>query len=160
MTRWGASGKKNPRLSFPLLRSVHSADGKTHRLPRCECSFFHECWLALKVLSQLKTGVSHSRPLSRRALYCVLVDLTDELSVTREESYGLGLPWWGASLTWLVILECPLGQQKIVLNTFGNFIRVCPVQCIGGVYWACLLSLLGRAATVQVSWRLHGLHLG
>ena len=57
-------------------------------------------------------------------------------------------------------LECPLGQQEIVLNTFGNFTKVYLLWCSGGIYWACLLSLPGRAATVQTSWSLHGLHLG
>ena len=55
--------------------------------------------------------------------------------------------------------ECPLGWQVIVRSTLGNFIRVRPVLCIEGVYWACLLSLPGRAVTVQASWRLHGSYL-
>ena len=31
------------KLSFPSLRSVHSGDGETHRLPRKECPFCREC---------------------------------------------------------------------------------------------------------------------
>ena len=65
--------KEDAKQSFPSLRSVHSADGETHRLPRCECPFYRECRHALKVLSRLQTGLSGSRPLSSRALYRCLV---------------------------------------------------------------------------------------
>ena len=47
----GSFWKEDAKLSFPSLRSVHSADGETHHLPRRECSFNHECQHALKVLS-------------------------------------------------------------------------------------------------------------
>ena len=79
--------------------------------------------------------------------------------------YGLGPPGWNASIItrspsfgWSSGM--PLGWQEIVLSALRNFTRVRPVWCIGGIYWACLLSLPSHAATVQASWRLHGLHLG
>ena len=52
---------------------MHSADGETHRLPRCKCPFYRECRHALKILSRLQTGLSDSRSLSSGALYRCLV---------------------------------------------------------------------------------------
>ena len=49
------------RLSFPLLRNVHSADRETHRLPRGKCPCL-ECQLTLKVFSRSQTGLFDSRP--------------------------------------------------------------------------------------------------
>ena len=84
----GSFWKEDAKLSFPSLRSVHSADGETHRLPRKECPFYRECWHALKILSRLQTGLSDSRPLSSRALYRLLGgtrdDLIGVLGVTKE----------------------------------------------------------------------------
>ena len=68
-TTAGSVWKEDAKQSFPSLRSVHSADGEAHCLPRHECPFYRECRHALKVLSQLQTGLSDSRPLSSRALY-------------------------------------------------------------------------------------------
>ena len=113
----GSVWKEDAKQSFPSLRSVHSADGEAHRLPRRECPFYRECQHALKVLSRLQTGLSDSRPLSSRALYHCLVrgaasdGLIGELSVTEVEGHLLW-PWAPrmrclnndeASLTWLVI---------------------------------------------------------
>ena len=115
-TKYGG-GKRLERQSFPSLRSVHSADGEAHRLPRLECPFYRECLHALKVLSRLQTGLSDSRPLLSRALYRCLVSgavsdgLIGELGVTEAECCLLW-PWAPrmrclnndeASLTWLVI---------------------------------------------------------
>ena len=94
----GSVWKEDAKQSFPSLRSVHSADGEAHRLPRRECPFYHECRHALKVLSRLQTGLSDSRPLSSRALYRCLVrgaasdGLIGELSVTEAEGCLLW-PW-------------------------------------------------------------------
>ena len=116
-TAAGSVWKEDAKQSFPSLRSVHFADGETHRLPRCECPFYRECRHALKVLSRLQTGLSDSRPLSSRALYRCLVrgaasdGLIGELGVTEAEGRLLW-PWAPrlrclnndeASLTWLVI---------------------------------------------------------
>ena len=68
-TAAGSVSTEDAKQSFPSLRSVHSADGEAHRLPRRECPFYRECRHALKVLSRLQTGLSDSRPLSSRALY-------------------------------------------------------------------------------------------
>ena len=65
--------KKDAKQSFQSLRSVHSADGETHRLPRRVCPFYRECRDALKVLFRLQTGFADSQPLSSRALYSCLV---------------------------------------------------------------------------------------
>ena len=69
----GSVWKEDAKQSFPSLRSVHSADGEAHCLPRRECPFYRECRHALKVLSRLQTGLSDSWPLSSRALYRCLV---------------------------------------------------------------------------------------
>ena len=113
----GSVWKEDAKQSFPLLRSVHFADGEAHRLPRRECPFYRECRHALRVLSRLQTGLSDSRPLSSRALYQCLVrgaasdGLIGELGVTEAEGRLLW-PWAPrmrclnndeASLTWLVI---------------------------------------------------------
>ena len=65
-TAAGSSWKEDAKQSFPSLRSVHSADGETHRLPRRESPFYRECRHALKVLSQLQADLSDSQPLSSR----------------------------------------------------------------------------------------------
>ena len=65
--------KEDAEQSFPSLRSVHSAVGEAHRLPRRECPFYRECRHTLKLHSRLQTGLSDSRPLSSRALYRCLV---------------------------------------------------------------------------------------
>ena len=80
--------KEDAKQSFPSLWSVHSADGKAHRLPRRECPFYRECRHALKVLSRLQTGLSDSRPLSSRALYRCLV------------RGALAMVWWASSVWW------------------------------------------------------------
>ena len=49
----GGFWKEDAKLSFSSLRSVHSAEEKTHHLPRKECAFYYECRHALKVLSRL-----------------------------------------------------------------------------------------------------------
>ena len=113
----GSFWKEDAKQSFPSLRSVHSADGETHFLPRHECLFCCEHRNALKVLSRLQTGLSDSRLLSSRALYHCLVgggasnDLIGELGMTVVEGCLLW-PWAPrmrclnndeASLTWLVI---------------------------------------------------------
>ena len=72
-TAAGSDWKEDAKQSFPSLRSVHSANGEAHCLPRRECPFYRECRHALKVLSRLQTGLSDSRPLSSRALYRCLV---------------------------------------------------------------------------------------
>ena len=72
-TAAGSVWKEDAKQSFPLLGSVHSADGEAYRLPRRECPFYRECRHALKVLSRLQAGLSDSRPLSSRALYRCLV---------------------------------------------------------------------------------------
>ena len=109
--------KNDAKQLFLSLRSVHSADGETHGLPRCECTFYRECRHSLKVFSRLQTGVSDSRPLSDRALYRCFVreavsdDLIGELDVTAVEGRLLwplapGMRLLNndeASLTWLVI---------------------------------------------------------
>ena len=69
----GSFWKEDAKRSFLYLRSVHSADGETHHLPRSECPFHCEYRHALKVLSWLQTGLSDSRPLSSKALYRCLV---------------------------------------------------------------------------------------
>ena len=117
MVAAGSIWKEDAKQSFPSRRSVHSADGEAHRLPRCECPFYHKCRHALKVLSRLQTGLSDSRPLSSRALYRCLVrgaasdGLIGELGVMEAEGCLLW-PWAPrmrclnndeASLTWLVI---------------------------------------------------------
>ena len=89
-TAVGSVWKEDAKPSFPSLRSVHSADGEAHRLPRCECPFYRECRHALKVLSKLQTGLTDSRPLSSGALYRLVRGaasdgLIGELSVTEVE---------------------------------------------------------------------------
>ena len=119
-TRYGGGSvwKEDSKQSFPSLRSVHSADGEAHCLPRHECPFYRECRHALKVLSRLQTGLSDSRPLSSRALYRCLVrgaasdGLIGELGVTEVEGH----------LLW------PLGWQEIVFSATGYFARVRPVR--------------------------------
>ena len=116
-TAAGRVWKEDAKQSFPSLKSVQSADGEAHRLPRRECPFYRECRHALKVLSRLQTGLSDSRPLSSRALYRCLVrgaasdGLIGKLGVTEAEGRLLW-PWAPrmrclnndeASLTWLVI---------------------------------------------------------
>ena len=61
-TAAGSFWKVDAKQSFSSLRSMHSADGETHRLPRRECPFYRECRHALKVLFRLQTGLSDSRP--------------------------------------------------------------------------------------------------
>ena len=116
-TAAGSFWKEDAKQPFLSLRSVHSTDRETYRLPRCDCPFHRECRHALKVLSRLQAGLSDSRPLSCRALYRCLVrmavsdDLIGELGVTAVEGRLLW-PWAPgmrclnndeASLTWLVI---------------------------------------------------------
>ena len=112
-TAAGSVWKEDAKLSFPLLRSVHFADGDAHRLPRRECPFYCECRHALKVLSRLQTGLSDSRTLSSRALYRCLVRGAANDGLIGEEAEGSLLWPWAprmrclnndeASLTWLVI---------------------------------------------------------
>ena len=126
-TAAGSIWKEDAKQSFPLLRSVHSADGEAYHLPRCECPFYRECQQALKVLSRLQTGLSDSRPLSSRALYCCLVrgaasdGLIGELGVMEMEGRLLW-PWAPrmrclnndeASLTWLVIRNALWVSKKL-----------------------------------------------
>ena len=114
----GVFWKEDAKRAFPALKSVHSADGReAHRLPRGECSFYGECRQALRVFSRVQSSLTDSRPLTRKALYRVLVrgavrdDLLEELGVTKQEGRLLW-PWAPgmrslnndeASLTWLVI---------------------------------------------------------
>ena len=69
----GAFCKEDAKLSFLSLRSVHSAEGRDHRLTRNECPSSRECRHALKVLSRLKAGLFDGRLLSYKALYRTLV---------------------------------------------------------------------------------------
>ena len=113
----GKFWKENAKKAFPALRSVHSDEGETRRLPRKECSFYRECRRALKVFSRVAEGLSDAQPLSRKALYRLLVrgsvrdDLIETLGLTKWEA-RLIWPWTPglkclnnneASLTWLVI---------------------------------------------------------
>ena len=146
-TAAGSVWKEDAKQSFPSLRSVHSADGEAHRLPRRECPFYRECRHALKVLS---------RPLSSRALYRCLVrgaasnGLIGELGVTEAEGRLLW-PWAPrmrclnndeASLTWLVIRKALWVGKKLFaaqqaispecgrcgdLETIGHAFFHCPV---------------------------------
>ena len=94
---WTANrGKKTPRKAFLILKSVHSNDEETIRLPRNECSFYREYRHALKDFSRLQIGLYDNRPLSSGALYGMLVrgevvrdDLIKELSVMEEEDRSL-----------------------------------------------------------------------
>ena len=110
--------KEDAKRAFPALKSVHSDDGReAHRLPRNECSFYRECRQALRVFSRVQPSLNDTRPLTRKALYQILVrgavrdDLLEELGVTKQEGRLLW-PWAPgmrslnndeASLTWLVI---------------------------------------------------------
>ena len=95
-TAAGNFWEEDAKRSFTSLRSVHFADGETHRLSRSECPFYRECRHALKVLSRQQTGLSDSRLLSSKALYRCLVGggasdvLITELGVTA--CCGLGPP--------------------------------------------------------------------
>ena len=90
--------KEDAKLSFPSLRSVHSANGEIYHLPRKVCPLYRECRHVLKVLFQLQIGLSDSRPLLSRALYRLSVrgaardDLIGEIDVTAEEGRLLW-PW-------------------------------------------------------------------
>ena len=123
----GSFWKEDAKQSFPLLRSVHSTDGETQRLPKRECPFYRKCRHALKILSQLQIDLSDSWLLSSRALYHCLVrgaasdGLTGELVVTAVEGRLLW-PWDPgmrclnndeASLTWLVIQNALWVSKKL-----------------------------------------------
>ena len=119
----GAFWKEDTRLSFPSLRSVHAADGETHRLPRNKCLFYRERQHALKLsigwrLVSLTAGrcpiipyVPLHRMLFRGA---VRDDLIAEVGVKGDE-ICLIWPWAPrmclnndeASLTWLIIFTIP-----------------------------------------------------
>ena len=158
--------KKDAKQPFLSLRSVHSADGETHRLPRCECPFYHECRHTLKVFSRLQTGVSDSRPLSDRALYRCLVreavsdDLICELDVTAVQSRLLW-PWAPgmrclnndeASLTWLVIRNALWVGKKL----FSAQLATLP-ECGLCVDWRSVLTtpsftVLSCGRFLKVTW--------
>ena len=159
---------KNATEAFLILKRVHSNDGETDRLHWNECPNYRECWLALKVSSQLQTGLSDAKLLSRRVSYQILVrgnvqnDLIKELCATNERVHLIGsyptpkmryLNNDEASLTSLEIWSKV--RQEAFLITSGNFTSVDPVQWYGGVNRACLLSLPDRIAVVQGLWRLH-----
>ena len=142
----GEFWKEDAKKVFPTLRSVHSDDGgEAHRLPRNECSFYRECRQALKVFSRVRIGLTDTRPLSRKALYRIIVrggvrdGLIEELGVTNEEGRLLW-PWAPrmrclnndeASLTWLVIRNALWVSKRLFTADLANS-RGC-VRCGGGI---------------------------
>ena len=153
----GSFWKEDAKQSFPLPRSVHSTDGETHRLPRRECPFYRECRHALKVLSWLQTGLSDSRPL----YHCLVRGATSsglisKLGVTDVEGRLLW-PWVPVSI--MMRLPSPCWSSRMPSGSAArNFQHNRPLRWLGGVSWPHLLSLPGRATTVQASWKLHGSH--
>ena len=147
-TAAGNVWKEDAKQSFPLLRSVHSADGDAHRLPRRECPFYRECQHALKVLSRLQTGLSDIRPLSSRALYLCLVRGALAMvwlasSVWRRRRVaccGLGPPGWGVSIT--TRLPSPGWSFGMPSGSARNFFqrnRLFRQSAAGAVIWRRLL---------------------
>ena len=64
-TAAGSVWKEDAKQSFPSLRSVHSADGEAHRLPRRECPFYCECrvFVAASHQTRLDTRSKARRPI-------------------------------------------------------------------------------------------------
>ena len=97
-------------------------------------NFYHECRHAPKVFFRFQTGLSNSQLLSSRALYRMLVRA------------GHGSSRWSALIR---------TRQETFFCTSCNFIRMGPLWWYRGVDRSRLLSLLGRSAIIQTSWRLH-----
>ena len=149
-TAAGSVWKEDAKQSFPLLRSVHPADGEAHRSPRRECPFYRECRHALKVLYQLQTGLSDCQPLSIMALYrCLLRGATSDgligkIGVTKMEgrllwSWAPGMRCLNndvASLTWLVIKNALWVGKKL----FSAQQAISPECSWCVVIWRSLLS--------------------
>ena len=143
-TAAGSFWKEDAKRPFPSLRSVHSPDGETHRLPSSECPFYREYRHALKVFSRLQTGLSDSRPLSSKALYRCLVRwgasdvLIGELGVTAEkgcllwpwapEMRCLPSPGWSSGM--------PSGSERNCFQRNWPFRRI----AVGAVLWRSLLT--------------------
>ena len=114
----GEIWKEDAKRAFPALRSVRLDGGEARRVPPDEGSFYRECRKALKVFLRVKNRLSDTQPLSRKALYQILVregvpndEQIELLGLTGEEKRSLW-PWAPglrsltnpeASLTWLTI---------------------------------------------------------
>ena len=132
--------KEDGKKAFPTLRSVHSNDMETHRLPRNACSY-GECQYDQRVFSQLQTGLSDNRSLSNKALYRTLVrgEEYEIWSIVRCAE-GEGHLLWPRAIEMTCLIKDVIihfaGDSERLLrrqtrNTSVNFTRV--LRC--GIIW-------------------------